>query len=73
MLFMTHQYRLSFINNTNRDQTNLYVYMQTQAGLYVYMQIQAGLYVPPVYMKTQAGFLLSQKTRHSFSSHSEIY
>lgn len=33
---MTHQYRLSFINNTNRDQTNLYVYMQTQAGLYVY-------------------------------------
>lgn len=60
---MTHQYRLSFINNTNRDQTNLYVYMQTQAGLYV----------PPVYMKTQAGFLLSQKTRHSFSSHPEIY
>lgn len=47
---MTHQYRLSFTNNTNRDQTDLYVYMQTQAG-----------------------FLLSQKTRHSFFSHPEIY
>lgn len=50
IMTFTHQYRLSFINNTNINQTDLYASMQTQAG-----------------------FLLPQKTRHSFCSHPEIY